>query len=177
MNLFKATSRIARSGRALFLPLWFSHLPLYYLFVTLPVLLALLWMRPAHANPTLVLHSDTEIATAGYYQLRWEWPEVTPATRFILLESAVHEGADTKRIIYSGSDTASVISGKPDGIYAYSVQVLDGRVQPVAQSDRVQVMVEHHSLTRAIGFFMLGAIVFVATLLVILRSAARYKQE
>ena len=177
MNLSKATSRIARSGRALFLPLWFSHLPLYHLFVTLAVLSALLWMRPVHANPPLALHSDTDIATAGYYQLRWDWPVLTPATRFVLLETAVHEAAATQRIIYSGSDTASVISGKPDGIYAYRVQVLDEQAQPVAHSEPVQVFVQHHSLTRAIGFFIIGASVFVATLLVILRGAARHKQE
>lgn len=177
MNLSKATSRNARSGRALFLRLWFSYLPLYRIFVLLALLAALLPVRLLSAMTALELHSDTHTATAGYYQLRWHWPDAPADAHFVLQETRRAGDKTVQREIYSGTDTASVISGKPDGVYEYTVRALDAQQMPVALSERVRVVVEHHSLGRAVLFFVLGIIVFLGTLLVIMRGAARHKQE
>jgi hypothetical protein len=177
LSLSKATSRNARSGRALFLPLWFSHLPLYRLYVAAGFVLLCFHVQPALAGEPIELHSDTHIASAGYYQLRWHWPAATADTQYVLQETSTAGDERIQRDIYSGTDLASVISGKADGVYEYTVRALDGQQRLVAHSERVQVIVEHHSLARALGFFIVGLIVFVATLAVILRGAARHKQE
>lgn len=75
------------------------------------------------------------------------------------------------RTIYTGPDRATLISGQADGSRVYRAGALgaDGRV--TAWSEPVTVKVAHHPLGRALGFFALGAVVFVATLLLIIRGA------
>lgn len=75
--------------------------------------------------------------------------------------------------VYLGADGASVITGLTDGQYFFRgrLQFSDGRVS--AWSDAVAVTVQHHSLNRALVFFLLGAVVFLATLLLIVSGARR----
>ena len=77
-----------------------------------------------------------------------------------------HEGASSASIIYEGVDTATVISGKPDGVYHYSLRTTDGR--EIAKP--VTVTVKHHSLATAFNFFLVGAIVFIFILIAIIRG-------
>ncbi|MDH5184671.1 MAG: hypothetical protein OEX12_12375 [Gammaproteobacteria bacterium] len=125
----------------------------------LPALLFLLSfvLSPAHATPLLV--SDTETAAAGYYQLSWEYPSLSPTLS--VLEESDHEDFSVVKIIYQGSDRASVFSGKPDGDYYYRLKL----ISPVHSqySNTVRVIVKHHSLYKAWWFFLLGAVVFVTT--------------
>jgi hypothetical protein len=70
------------------------------------------------------------------------------------------------RLIYRGTDTATVISGKPDGVYSYTVQTGDGKFF----SNSLDVSVHHHSLATALKFFSIGAIVFAFILIAIIRG-------
>lgn len=180
MSLFKATSHNARAGRALFLPSWFSYFPLYHLYICSAIFIAsvLFVIHPVAANEAINLRSDTQIATAGYYQLSWDWPAATPDTYFVLDETSKKDGeAMPHEIIYSGPNLASVISGKPDGVYVYTIRAMDAQQNILARSEEIEVTVEHHSLARAVVFFVIGLIVFVAILLVIMRGALRHSQE
>ena len=124
--------------------------------------LAIAMAAPLHAGAqSLQLESDTDVATAGYFQLRW-----SSTSPVILEESQSAEFAST-RVIYRGSDAATVMSGKRDGDLFYRVRVSDSD----AQSNVVKVTVRHHSIERAFAFFALGATVFIATLLLIVRGA------
>lgn len=69
-------------------------------------------------------------------------------------------------VIYKGPDLGSHISGKANGDYYYRVIAFkeDG---DVVISNTVKVTVQHHTLTRALIFFGIGAVVFIATLVVI----------
>lgn len=116
---------------------------------------------PAAAEP-LRLRADTEQATAGYFVLDWQ----APPGRFELRE---RRGDGPHRILYSGPDTARLISGRPDGAYHYRIR----RVGEPQWSEAVLVTVEHHPLSRALAFFGLGALVFLATLLLVVRGARR----
>lgn len=107
------------------------------------------------------LEADTDVATAGYYQLRWF------ADRAIVLEESGTADFETPKVVYRGSDAARVMSGKADGDLYYRVR----DTETGAQSDIVKVTVRHHGLDRAFAFFALGATVFVATLLLILAGA------
>ena len=108
------------------------------------------------------LEADTDVANAGYFQLRWS------ASSAIELEESTTPDFKAPRRVYSGSDAARVMSGKPDGDWYY-------RARPVTPdstfSSMVKVTVRHHPLGRAIGYFVAGAVVFLATAMLIVSGA------
>lgn len=113
------------------------------------------------------LDADTDVANAGYFQLRWS------ASGAIELEESTTPDFQAPRLVYSGSDAARVMSGKPDGDWYY-------RARPVAPngsdgrfSSTVKVTVRHHPIERAIGYFIVGAVVFLATAMLIVSGARR----
>ena len=106
------------------------------------------------------LEVDSNVASAGFYQLRWYSKEP------VELEEAGDRRFTSAEVIYRGSDAARVMSGKPDGVFYYRLRAGNGTTSNV-----VEVTVRHHSLSRALAFFSIGAIVFVATLLLIARGA------
>lgn len=102
-----------------------------------------------------MLEADVYESTDGSFQLRWEADE---AVR--LVESRTEDFA-ASRTLYAGADTARVISGKVDGQWYYRLEADSGsRVV----GEPIVVTVRHHPLGRAFAFFTLGAVVFVATL-------------
>ena len=125
-----------------------------------------------------VLTSDTQLATAGYYQLSWQ-PGTTGASnksfQFELQEST-QKNFHLIRTIYSGPDRASVISGKINGQYYYRVRVAlqDDRFSEWSQP--ILIEVKHHSLQKAWLFFAAGALVFVLTLIFILISSRKVSE-
>ncbi len=113
------------------------------------------------------LSADSDVSTEGYFQLRWE-----AAEPIRLVESDSRDFRDA-RVVYEGPDTATVLSGKPDGVYHYRIESIAGRT-PIGEP--VSVTVAHHSLARALAFFAVGAVVFLATLALIVlgnRTPAR----
>ncbi|MFQ5535506.1 MAG: hypothetical protein ACE5EM_11875 [Sphingomonadales bacterium] len=136
--------------------------------LTTVVVACLLLAGPIRAQPPQPaprLTSDSDIASAGFFRLLWE----TDAERVELQESK-HATFENARILYQGSDRATVVSGKPDGTWYYRIRAI-GKGQAGPWSKAVVVTVDHHSLTRAIGFFVLGLIVFIGILFVIVGGA------
>ena len=118
--------------------------------------------------PLLVLSSDTDIASAGFYRLEWNWTTaaIRPGGEFELQESTLPDFSDATQL-YRGPDLATVISGRRDGRRYYRV-----RSQPhAAWSNTVQVTTAHHPLSRALAFFAAGALVFALTLAMILHGS------
>lgn len=177
MKLVEATDRDARSGRALFLLCRCSNSPLYCRKVlsAASALLLLLLAGAARAAPQIELHSDTTFATAGYYQLTWSWPGAPADTNYALVEVISTETHSDSREIYQGPDLASVISGKRNGTYRYLVRAVSAGGKVLARSNPLKIVVSHHSLLRAWLVFTLGAVIFIATLLVILRESAKHR--
>ena len=104
------------------------------------------------------LESDTAVASAGYFQLRWS------SSVAVELEESNTPDFRAPRLVYSGSDTARVISGKPDGDWYYRARGIDSGS---TFSNTVKVEVRHHPIERAAGYFIVGAVVFLATALLI----------
>ena len=129
-------------------------------------LLLLLCTWPVSAEPP-ELESSAETATAGYFVLDWK---SAPEGIFELREQAT-DGSE--RILYRGPDTARLISGKPDGVYRYEIR----RVEESEWSEPATVTVAHHPLPRALGFFLVGTLVFVATLAVVVRGRRGDRSE
>jgi len=135
-----------------------NHLCRFLSFVCTLVISAPAWS----AAPQL--ESDTDVATAGYYRLEWNANEV----KDFILEESQQASFDSARVLYQGPDTARIISGRGDGDYYYRVRELNTQSREDGWSEVVHVQVQHHSLTRALLFFVIGAIVFVATLAAII---------
>lgn len=113
------------------------------------------------------LNANTELATAGYFQLSWQTNDQHAP---YVLQQSLTSSFSTSKTIYSGTDTASVLSGLSNGTYHF--RVLDSEA---LASNVVTVTVAHHSLTKAFSFFALGALMFVI-LIIVLVSASRQKE-
>lgn len=114
------------------------------------------------------LTSDSDVASAGFFRLSWK-TDVGRAE----LQEADNSGFRDAKTLYIGSDTASVISGKANGSWYYRVRALDPEVGE--WSEPVTVLVAHHKLSRAFMFLFLGVVVFVAIVVMILRSGRAEK--
>ena len=142
--------------------------------VSLTVVLLLTPVYLSAETEIPVLTTDTELATAGYYQLSWQ-PGIAGASYKKLhyeLQQASDKTFSSARTIYSGPDQASVISGRENGAYYYRVRTIAAN-RPVGQwSKSVLVTVQHHSLQKAWLFFIAGVVVFALTLVFIVTSSA-----
>lgn len=168
--ILKATSRIARWGRLLFLPRFRCS---YSLLSDRNVLLNLflyfslsIGSTSVYAN-ALELSSDSNVATAGYYHLTW-----TGSGDTLQLQESTNAAFQSYKVIYQGKDTARVISGKSDGDYYYRLSSTDEYSQ---NSNVVKVTVAHHPLKNAILFFIAGAIVFISILVLIFQGSRAEK--
>jgi hypothetical protein len=122
------------------------------------VFLCLLWLAPVGIVAASVAFGTTpERDSAGFFTLDW-----TGAERFEL-EQATGPTHEDARIIYSGPDASTLISGLPDGEYRFRIRALG----EAAWSDEAVVVVEHHGLGRAFLFFLLGAGLFAVLILAI----------
>lgn len=119
-----------------------------------------------------VLTTDTQLATAGYYQLSWQpgvaW--VSNKSPQFELQQATDEQFQSVNTLYRGPDRASVISGMVNGDYYYRLRLIESNTASSAWSKSVLVRVRHHSLQKAWLFFAAGAIVFLMTLSFIVLS-------
>lgn len=168
--ILKVTSWIARWGWLLFLPHFgcsCCHLPVRNnRFI--PLLISTLLLALAFQNANAIeLRSDTEIATAGYFQLHWNGAN-TNAESFLLQESDDPDFHSYK-VIYKGKDLARVMSGKPNGDYYYRLITSDNKNS--LSSNILKVTVTHHPLIQAVLFFITGAIVFISILILIYKGS------
>ena len=117
----------------------------------------------AASLPAVELEVSPAISNTGTFNLHWKG---TDGARYDLME----QSADGEsRIVYRGRDTARVMTGLPNGRYTYRVRTEDGR-DLSAWSEPAEVTVAHHPLTRAFTFFGIGLLVFIATVVLILRG-------
>lgn len=140
-----------------------EHRLSYLLACVLLILPAMTW------GGAISLSTSNAVATGGYYQLKWQGG--APAGQFQLEESRSKDFLQTREL-YRGAQTASVVSGRADGEYHYRIRQLDAEGNAISDwSEPLQVTVAHHSLARAFAFFAIGLVVFVITLVAIVRGS------
>lgn len=123
------------------------------------------WATSLDESQTPLLSSDNETPTAGYFRLSWE----TNAD-LVELQEATSTDFSSNTTLYRGPDQARVISGKRDGTWYYRVRnVSHSETGPWSQP--VAVTVSHHQVSRAFLFLAVGIIVFIATVIVIIRGS------
>ncbi|WP_455209612.1 hypothetical protein [Kaarinaea lacus] len=159
-----------------------------YFYRALVVVVMFFCCAPVIVNAAPKLTVDMDIATAGYYRLTWSVDKAQAGAVFVLQE-AITSRFENPQITYRGPDLATVISGKSDGMYYYRVrrtqpneseEISSDAVKPegvmseeAMWSEVVRVDVQHHSLSKAVGFFIAGLIVFAATLFMIVNGARK----
>ena len=124
----------------------------------------LLLVAPAFsfAAELISLSGSTSNSTDGSLNITW----ILPENKRIQLQQAEQNQIDYKTI-YSGSDSATVITGLSDGKYQFRARMLEADESFSDWSKPLVVEVKHHSLIKAFGFFIVGFIVFLGTLLLI----------
>lgn len=101
-------------------------------------------------------------------------------TDMVELHYELQESPDSQfqdaSVRYHGPDLATVMSGRADGMRYYRVRAIRADLPFSQWSNTVSVETRHHSLSRAFGFFTVGAIIFVLTLVLVLRGG-RHQTE
>jgi len=114
---------------------------------------------------------DSNFTNSGSIKISWKLPESIAAENnyTYVLQQSLSPDFDSVKIRYSGPDLATYISGLKNGTYNYRIRsVRDGKTSP--WSEVIVVTVEHHSLQLAFILFGLGAIVFIATVFVVVKG-------
>jgi len=122
-----------------------------------------------NTNAAPELKTNSALSTAGYLQLTWTPESIDSDSIQYELQQSTSSNFTKANTIYQGPDQSSVISGLSNNIYYYRVR----RQLQEEWSETVEVVVKHHSLTRAFGFFALGAFMFIVTTIVLLKGARR----
>jgi len=121
------------------------------------------WVSPAE-SPFL--------ADEGKSLLRWELPQSEGASLTFQVEQSDGSNFSNARMRYEGPDQATYISGLPEGMHRYRVRaVSDEETGP--WSDSMEIKVEFVSQNLVITLFLLGTIVFVATVWAIWKGHAQ----
>ena len=109
------------------------------------------------------------ISDSGHTRLDWTLSKDVLQTQFPIFELQQSKASDFSNSIvrYQGPDTASFISGLPNGVYHFRVRSHFSAEQISNWSKPVVVEVQHHSLLLAYILFAIGLIVFAATVYVV----------
>ncbi len=96
--------------------------------------------------------------TAGYVTLAWENDGD--------VELQQRDGNGAWRTVYRGADSATTLSGLDDGEFAWRARpAVAGNVTTnTPWGKALNVEIAHHPLQRALGFFAVGAVMFVILL-------------
>lgn len=119
--------------------------------------------RPAFRGEHHVTTNDGHV--------RLQWPAVAPDAIYEVQQSTT-TGFKNPRIIYTGPDRATFVSGLNNGIYYYRFRADKGD-----WSDTLTVSVKHYSLRLAFTLCGIGALVFLLTAGVILKGTTNRPHE
>lgn len=126
------------------------------------------------------LNQSIEKTESGYFKLSWRIPQASFDTERIIFELQKSMDADFQEVssIYRGPDYATFLSGIPNGNYYYRIRSTsaDG-TESSKWSPVVLVEVKHQSLRLALWLFGMGAIIFLLTVLIVVRGAQTYTQN
>lgn len=122
------------------------------------LLTAMLFIAPLKAETGLAITSNG--TTAGYLTLSWA---DSGASKPYKLQQQIGDGE--WQTIYEGIDTATTLTGLSNGNYRFRINTSDpATVDDELWSEPLSVEIAHHSLTKALAFFISGLIVFITLL-------------
>jgi hypothetical protein len=136
---------------------------------------ALAAARPA---PAVQLEADSLTTQDGHVKLVWDVAARQEEKQWafeVQVDSTAAFEAPT--LLYQGPDKATFISGLPDGTYFYRIRVVGPEIDAPGPWEQAVVTVDHHSLNLALTIAGIGSVVFVLTVIVVLRGAASMNTE
>ncbi|WP_236696022.1 hypothetical protein [Rhodopirellula islandica] len=87
------------------------------------------------------------------------------------LEPSVGMADSAQRVVYEGTLPIAFVSGLPDGMYRYHVEALDAEGELIARSEMpATVQVLHWPVWQAMVLLVIGALVFLAVVVVIVQG-------
>lgn len=119
------------------------------------------------------------LADEGKCFLNWELSEAgqTPRQSFTFqLEQASQSDFSDARLRYEGADLATYVSGLPEGMHYYRVRAVSDQ-ETGAWSGSMDIKVVFVSRSLVITLFLLGSIVFVATVWAIMHGHRQYGEK
>jgi len=132
----------------------------------------------AREAPVVQFQQDSLSTQDGHVKLVWRVAEAAdgPIWRYeVQVDSSAHFSQPTQ--LYRGPDLATFVSGLPNGEYYYRIRVIGPEVDQPGRWDQAYVRVEHHSLNLALTIAGIGSIVFILTVIVVLRGAFNSDQS
>ncbi len=109
----------------------------------------------------LELTCPPEPSRTGAFTLRWAGPE-----------AATYRVTENQQLLYQGPALATTVSGRPEGTYDYSVEVVGS-----PGADSCVARVQPPSVTAAMVLFLVGLGVFLGLLTVIIRGHRASRRE
>lgn len=106
----------------------------------------------------------------GAYKLSWEGAGGEGATYTL---SELSDGA-APVVLYQGTDQATTVSGRVEGVYRYRLEVARGAADAAAQT--CEVSVEPPPTPLVAGLFSAGLVVTAATVFLVLRGHRRARR-
>lgn len=126
------------------------------------------------------LNKPIEKTESGYFKLSWRFHQTLFDAERIIFDLQKSTDADFRQVstIYRGPDYATFLSGIPNGKYYYRIRssTVDG-VKFSKWSPVVLVEVQHQSLSLALWLFGIGAIIFLLTVLIVVKGAQTFTQN
>lgn len=132
------------------------------------MLYCLLWLILMATNTSvwaaenLSLSASTSISNEGYFVLDWQTDSPVEG---LTLEQANNQSFDNPLERDLAGASAATITGLDNGTYYFRLTDTNSPL-----SNTVSVTVEHHSLVRAGGFFLLGLALFSILIVTILKG-------
>lgn len=114
------------------------------------------------ALPAAGFEASPSTSSDGVYQLSWA------SDGTVVVEESRDEAFRDARVLYRGTDLATTVTGRSDGVYFYRLRRVEGGD---ASAPVLRVVVAHHPLSRALAFFGLGAVVFGSTVVLVVRGS------
>ncbi len=133
--------------------------------------------EPAVADGVDVERIDSN---APHIILTWsisEEDERDPAAFSYRLERAASPDFSDSRMLYEGRDRASFRAGLAEGSYFYRVRATDEAGNAGVWSRPLHLEVAYQSMRLALSLFAVGAVVFLATLVLIIAGARKDRCE
>lgn len=120
-------------------------------------------IRPVDLHAATSLSIKDNGASAGYVTLGWD-VENPDAISTIETKPANKKDAPWRQL-YQGPDTATTLSGLEGGDYLFRLKVGEGD-----WSEPLEFTVSHHALSKALAFFGVGLVLFLALLMLLFSS-------
>ncbi len=113
---------------------------------------------------------------SGAFLLIWEYPDAQPLP--VVVERADNDAFDNAAVLYRGGDDRTYVSGLPAGRHYFRVR-LAGEFDSVFKDIPAPLVVDiaYQPLARVFTLMMLGALTFLATVVIIVGGTMCFKRQ